>query len=75
MIALRTSASDGSSYQVYEDSDLIGYVRLKRTMTCDKYLAVIHWKGEVVISKKEFYTPHDALDWIERYRGESKVSS
>ncbi len=73
VIALRSSTSDGSSYQVFEDNELIGYVRLKRTMTCDKYLAAIHWEGEEVISGKDFNTPYDALDWIEKYRGESKL--
>jgi len=74
VIELRSSRSDGSSYQVFEDSELIGHVRLKRTMTCDKYIAVIHWGGEEIISGKEFDTPHDALDWIEKYREESRVS-
>ena len=74
MITLRYSTNNDLICQVFEDSQLIGRVRIKKSMTGDKYLAVIHGEEEEDCSAKEFDTLHDALYWLEKRRGESKGS-
>jgi hypothetical protein len=74
MITLRYSTNDGSSYQVFKDSELIGHVRIKKSMTSDKYLAVIKGQEEEDCSAKEFDTPYDAMYWLEKHRGNGKGS-
>ncbi|MGD0820358.1 MAG: hypothetical protein ABSA71_06420 [Desulfomonilia bacterium] len=74
MITVRYSANCGSSYQVFKDSELIGHVRIKRSMTSDKYLAVIQGEGEEDCSAKEFDTPYDAMYWLEKRREKGKGS-
>jgi hypothetical protein len=63
MITVRSSASDGSSYQVFEDDNLIGFVRLLKNTTCDKYQASIYPKDEKEIGKV-FDSPQEALQWV-----------
>lgn len=74
MITLRYSINHGLSCQVYDDSQLIGRVRIEKKMTCDKFLAVILGDGKKVedCSTREFDTIFDALAWLERCREESK---
>ena len=74
MITVRYSTNDSSSYQVFKDSELIGQVHIKKSMTSDKYLAVIQGEGEEDRSVKEFDTPYDAMYWLEKRRGNGKVS-
>lgn len=70
MISLRSSTSDGSSYQVFDDGTFLGLVRVIKSTTCDKYVAVVpHRAGEEGSTDKEFDTPHDAMHWIEKHRG------
>ena len=74
MITLKYSTNNGFSFQVLEDSKLIGSVSINTRLTCDKYLAIIHGEGEEDCSAKEFDTPHDALYWLEKRRVNSKGS-
>ena len=74
MITLRYSTNNDLICQVFEDSELIGRVRIKKNMTCDKYLAAIQGEEEDDCSTKEFDTLHDALHWLEKRRGRSKGS-
>ena len=74
MITVRYSTNDSSSYQVFKDCELIGHVHIKKSMTSDKYLAVIQGEGEEDCSAKEFDTPYDAMHWLEKSRGKGKVS-
>jgi hypothetical protein len=64
MITVRSSASDGSSYQVFEDDNLIGFVRLLKNTTCDKYQASLYPKVEGEGSGKVFDSPQEALQWV-----------
>jgi len=64
MITVRSSASDGTSYQVFEDDNLIGFVRLIKNTTCDKYQASMYPKDEGENSGKVFDSPQDALQWM-----------
>jgi hypothetical protein len=66
MIALKSSSSDGSSFKVYKDNALIGYIHKFRGLTGDKYLASIDRNGEEESNKKDFDSPSDALSWIEK---------
>jgi hypothetical protein len=43
---------------------LIGLIRVKKDITCDKYLASMYRPGEKENIGREFYSPQDALDWI-----------
>jgi hypothetical protein len=72
LITLKYSTNNGFSFQVLEDSQLIGSVSINTRLTCDKYLAMIHGEGEEDCSAKEFDTPHDALYWLEKRRVNSK---
>ena len=56
MIALKSYASDGSSYQVYEDGMLIGHIRRQSSLNGDKYMASIDMNGEEKINGKKFVT-------------------
>ena len=66
MITLKSSTSDGSSYDVYDEKTLIGHVRLKESLSGNRYLALIYQKGEGKSADKEFDSPQEALQWIER---------
>lgn len=74
MITLRYSINHGVSCQVYDDSELIGRVRIEKKMTCDKFLAVILGEGKEVVecSTREFDTIFDALEWLEDHREKIK---
>lgn len=64
MITVRSSASDGTSYQVFEGDDLIGFVRLLKDTTCDKYQASLYPKVEGEGSGRVFDSPQEALQWV-----------
>ncbi len=68
MITLRYSTNYGLTCQVFDDSKLIGRVRIEKTMTSDRFLAVIHGEGAGNCCTKEFDTIFDALDWLEMKR-------
>ena len=68
MIALKSKTSDGSTFQVYEDDRLIGYIQRQKGLTGDNYQASIYRNGKVESIDKEFDAPHDALHWIETHR-------
>ena len=68
MIALRSYASDGSEFQVYDDNELIGHIRRQSSLNGDKFIAVIDENGTEKSSDKAFDSPNDALQWIERQR-------
>ncbi len=70
MIVLKSLTSDGSSYDVFEDENLIGHVRLKESLSGNRYLALIYQEGEEKSAGEEFISPQDALQWIERMRME-----
>ena len=65
MIALRSYASDGSEFQVYDDDELIGHIRRQSSLHGDKYMASIDMNGEEKSNGKIFDSPDDALRWIE----------
>ncbi len=64
MITLRYSTTNGLLCQVFEDSQLIGRVRMEKRMTCDKFIAVIHGEVEKGCGAQEFDNLFDALDWV-----------
>jgi hypothetical protein len=68
MISLKSHASDGSSYQVYDDDILIGHIRRQTGLNGDKFIAVIDVNGKEKSSDKIFDSPDDALQWIEKQR-------
>jgi len=70
MINLKSSTSDGSLFQVYDNDDRIGLIIKKRGPSGDRYLATIE-DGKEKSSEREFYASHQALQWIERCRNES----
>jgi hypothetical protein len=74
MIALN-SRDGGSSFQVYNDGELIGHLRRQSGLTGDRYMAMtlVDKTEEKESREKEFDSPQDALQWIERYKG--KVGS
>jgi hypothetical protein len=63
MITLN-SKDAGSTFQVYADGKLIGYIRKIKGSSGDKYLALIDGKEES--TGKEFDSPQDAVHWIEK---------
>jgi hypothetical protein len=71
MITLKYSTNNGLLCLVYDDSELIGRVRIKKRMTCDKFLAAIRGKEEEDSNAQEFDTLFDALDWLENRRQKS----
>jgi len=70
MITLKSSTSDGSIFQVYDNNNRIGLIIKKRGPSGDRYLATIE-DGKEKNSEREFYASHQALQWIERCRNES----
>jgi hypothetical protein len=66
MIALRSYASDGSEFQVYDDDELIGHIRRKSSLNGVKYMASIDMNGKKKSNDKPFDSPDDALRWIEK---------
>lgn len=71
MIALKSTTSDGSLFQVYDDDNLIGLIVKKKGPSGDRYLASIDKDGEEETSEKEFYASHEALQWIEKCKADS----
>ena len=69
MIALKSSTSDGSVFQVYDDDELIGHIRRKSSLNGDKYMASIDMNGEEKSNNKAFDSPDEALKWIEVNQG------
>ena len=67
MIALRSTDGD-RSFQVYDDEELIGHIRMQIGLTGEKYLASFDKDGKEESAGKEFYSPYDALKWIENQR-------
>ena len=65
MIRLKSSKSDVSVFQVYNDNKLIGHIRKLKGLRGYKYRASIEKGGQVETSGKEFDNPDDALYWIE----------
>ncbi len=63
MITLRSSASDGSFYQVYKDNRLIGNIFKQKGLSGDRYRASIHDDDKAF--EKVFDASHEALRWIE----------
>jgi hypothetical protein len=74
MIALN-SRDGGSSFQVYEDDKLIGLIRRQEGPTGEKYLASVDKDGKEESARKEFGSPRDALQWIEKYQGKEGSGS
>lgn len=68
MITLKSSTSDGSSYQVYEDNRLIGNIIKQKGLSGDRYRASITIDGKEEFSEKLFDASHEALQWIEKGR-------
>ncbi len=69
MIALN-SRDGGSTFHVYDDDKLIGHIRKQKGLSGDKYLALVDKDGKEENTGKEFDSPQDALQWIERKRME-----
>jgi len=74
MIALKSSTSDGSTFRVYDDDMLLGYIRRQRGLSDDKYLASIDRNGEEETNDKDFDSPNEALSWIEKNITENRAS-
>ncbi|HNY65279.1 MAG TPA: hypothetical protein PKM41_07545 [Deltaproteobacteria bacterium] len=75
MITVRSSASDITTYQIFEDDNLIGFVRLLKDTTSDKYQASVFPKEEDN-SGKIFDSPQDALQWVVKIKkSRAKVKS
>ncbi len=68
MITLRSSTSDGSTFQVYDGDELIGNIIRYRGSSGDRYVASIERYGKEEFSEKEFDASHQALKWIEENR-------
>ncbi len=66
MIALKSSTSDGSSFRVYDDDILIGYIDRQKSLTGDRYWASLN--RDVESKGKQFDSPDDALRWIDLQR-------
>ena len=67
MIALRSTDGD-LSFQVYDDGEPIGHIRMQIGLTGEKYLASFDKNGEENSAEKEFNSPDEALKWIEKQR-------
>lgn len=65
MITLKSSTSDGSLFQVYNNNDRIGLIIKKLGPSGDRYLASIDKLGNEGHLEKEFDASHQALRWIE----------
>jgi hypothetical protein len=70
MITLKSSTSDGSAFQVYDNDRLIGHIIKTRGPSGDRYLASIDIDELEKASNKEFDASHQALQWIEKCRNE-----
>ncbi len=68
MITLKSSTSDGSSYQVYDDDKLIGNIFKLKGLSGDRYRASLNRDGKEEYSEKDFDASHEALLWIEKCR-------
>jgi hypothetical protein len=70
MITLKSTTSDGSAFQVYDNDRLIGQIIKTRGPSGDRYLASINININMDVleksSNKEFDASHQALQWIER---------
>lgn len=67
MIVLKSNDS-GFSFQVCDDDEPIGSIRIHRGSTGDRYMASSKSDGEENVAEKDFDSPQDALDWIEKHR-------
>ena len=67
MITMKSNDS-GSSFQVCNDGEPIGFIRMQRDLTGEKYLASVKKNGYKNIAGKTFDSPQDALQWIEKQR-------
>jgi hypothetical protein len=76
MIALN-SRDGGTSFQVHNEGELIGHIRRQSGLTGDKYLALalVDKDCEEETSEKAFDSPHDALQWIGKYKGKKGSGS
>jgi hypothetical protein len=72
VITLKYTTNNRSTFQVLEDSHLIGIVSINTRLTCDKYQAMIHGEVKNDCRTKEFDTPHDAVRWLEKCRVKSR---
>lgn len=70
MITLKSSTSDGSEFQVYDDDKRIGQIIKTKGPSGDRYLASLDKVGNEKFSDKEFDASHQALQWIEKCRTE-----
>jgi hypothetical protein len=68
MIRLKSSISDSSVFEVYNDNRLIGHIRKLKGLTGNRYIASIEKNGQEVINRKSFDSPDDALYWIESHQ-------
>ena len=67
MIELKSSSSDGSSFRVYKNNLLIGYIHKSKGASGEKYQASIDKSGKEERADKNFDSPNDALRWIENF--------
>jgi hypothetical protein len=70
MITLKYSTTNRLLCQVFEDSQLIGRVLMKKRMARQKFLAVIRGEVKEDCSAQEFDTLFDALKWLEKRKGD-----
>jgi hypothetical protein len=70
MITLKSSTSDGSEFQVYDDGRLLGRIHLQKGQSGNRYLASIEKDGQDQSNGKVFDSPDDAMRWIERNQGQ-----
>jgi hypothetical protein len=68
MIRLKSSISDSSVFEVYNDNKLIGHIRKLKGLTGNRYMASIFRDGQEKFSGKEFDSPDNALYWIELHQ-------
>ena len=57
MIALKSTTSDGSEYQVFDDEKLIGHIHLKKGLSGNRYLASIFQEGKEQPLEKNLIVP------------------
>ena len=74
MIALK-SRDGGSSFQVYDDGELIGHINKLKRLTGDKSLALVNDGTKEESTGKEFDNPQDALQWLEKFKGRQAVAA
>jgi hypothetical protein len=66
MITLKSSTSDGTLFQVFDNDKLIGLIRKEKGSSGDRYIASLDVNGEGKSLEKEFHASHEALRWIEK---------